>query len=98
MALTSSGYVFTWGSTRFGVLGHGERSSLLPVLCLTIPCLVEGLCEQIVVHIASGPAYCAVIVDSSPSTIRQSQQESFNNKERSDVIFMVEHDPIYANT
>ena len=39
-----------------------------------------------------------MLVDpTSPSIIRQSQQDSFNNKEHSDVIFIVENKPLYAN-
>merc|ERR1719276_463760 len=94
MALTSSGYVFTWGDTEYGKLGHGSINS---EKSLTIPCLVEGLREHNVVQITSSPYNCAVIVDSQPSTIRQSQLASFNNKEHSDVVFMVENEPIYAN-
>ena len=83
MALTSSGYVFTWG--YWGEVGHGNIK--LKRKYLTIPCLVEGLREHNVVQIASGNRHCAVIVDSKPSTIRQSQQASFNNKEQSDVVY-----------
>ena len=82
MALTSSGYVFTWGWT------YNKYN--------TIPCLVEELRDHNVVQITSD-YHCAVIVDSQPSTIRQSQQVSFNNKEHSDIVFMVANEPIYAN-
>ena len=50
-----------------------------------------------VVQITSGNNHYAVIVDSKLSTIRQSQEASFNNKEQSVVVFMVENEPIYAN-
>jgi alpha-tubulin suppressor-like RCC1 family protein len=96
MALTSSGYVFTWGwaEDESGVLGHGNVKSK----CLSIPCLVEGLREHSVVQIAGGRYHCAVLVDStSLSTIRQSQQVSFNNKQHSDVVLIVENEPLYAN-
>ena len=41
--------------------------------------------------------HAAVLADSNPSTIRQAQQDSFNNPKHSDVVFMVENEPIYAN-
>ena len=95
MALSSSGYVFTWGCAVHGQLGHGNKSKLL---YLTIPCLVEGLREHNVIQMASvDDHYEAVIVDAKPSAIRQSQQTTFNNKEHSDIVFMVENEPIYAN-
>jgi len=95
MTLTSSGYVFTWGYSEYGQLGHENKSKQK---YLTIPCLVEGLREHNVVQMTSGGGnHCAVIIDSKPSTIRQSQLASFNNKEHSDVVFMVENEPIYAN-
>ena len=78
-----------------GRLGHDSIKSKRKYL--TIPCLVEGLRDHNVVQITSGSVHCAVIVDSQPSTIRQSQLASFNNKEHSDVVFMVENEPIYAN-
>jgi RCC1 and BTB domain-containing protein len=94
MALTSSGYVFTWGKADFGRLGHGN----VKPSCFSFPCLVEGLREHNVVQITSGAVNCAVLVDpTSPSIIRQSQQASFNNKKNSDVVLMVEHQPLYAN-
>ena len=94
MALTSSGYVYTWGYAEEGQLGHGNKSKRK---CLAIPCLLERLREHNVIQIASAGGHCAVIVNSKPSTIRQSQQASFNNKEHSDVVLMVENQPIYAN-
>jgi hypothetical protein len=94
MALTSSGCVFTCGSTDDGQLGHGNVS----LECFSFPCLVEGLREHNVVHISSSYNHCAVLVDpTNPSAIRQSQQASFNNQEHSDVVFMVENQPLYAS-
>jgi alpha-tubulin suppressor-like RCC1 family protein len=91
MALTSSGFVFTWGSAQFGVLGHGNVKSFF------FPCLVEGLREHNVVQISSGYDHCAVLVDpTSHSGIRQSQQASLNNQEHSDVVFKVENEPLYG--
>jgi hypothetical protein len=82
MALTSSGYVFSWGY-NFDCF---------------IPCLVEELRDHNVVQMSCGSAHCAVLVDpTSPSLIRQSQQASFNNQELSDVVFKVEHESLYAN-
>ena len=89
MALTSSGYVFTWDYSGNGRLGHGKSK-----LWLSIPCLVEGLRDHNVVHIRSGYHHCAALVDPSPSSIRQSQQTPCNNKENSDVVFMVENEPV----
>ena len=94
MALTSGGYVFTWGYEGYDGIGHGNSK----LKWCSIPCLVEGLREHKVVQISSGYSHCAVLVDpTSPSTIRQLQQASFNNKEHSDVVFMVEDEPLYAN-
>jgi hypothetical protein len=96
MALTSSGYVFTCGRTQFGALGHGYGN--VKVKCVSVPCLVEGLREHNVVHISSSANHFAVLVDpTSPSCIRQSQQASFNNQKLSDVVLMVENQPLYAN-
>ena len=77
-----------------GQLGHRNKSKRK---YLTIPCLVEGLLEQNLVQIASRHHFCAVIVDSKPFTIRQSQQDSFNNKEQPDFVFIVVTTTIYAN-
>jgi hypothetical protein len=94
MALTSSGYVFTWGNVEAGgCLGHGKSG----LKCFSIPCLVEELREHNVVQITGGYNHCAVLVDPSPSTIRNSQQAAFNNPELSDVVLMVENESLYAN-
>ena len=95
MALTSSGYVFTWGKGRgtTSCLGHGESK----LKYITIPRLVEGLREHNVVQISSLCEHCGVLVDSSPSAIRQLQEVSFNNKEHSDVVIMVENEALYGN-
>jgi RCC1 and BTB domain-containing protein len=94
MALTSSGYVFTWGNVKRAVLGHGN----INLKCFSVPCLVEGLREHNAVHISSGSFHCAVLVDPiSPSSIRQSQQASINNQEDYDVKLMVENQPLYAH-
>jgi hypothetical protein len=94
MALTSSGCVFTCGRVKHGRLGHGNVN----LKCFSFPCLVEGLREHNVVQISSRSVHCAVLVDpTSPSIIRQSQQHSFNNQELSDVVFMIENQPLYAN-
>jgi hypothetical protein len=95
IALTSSGYVLTWGYAHNGRLGHGD---MMEPKFLSIPCLVEGLREHNVVQISSGYFHCAVLVDPArPSVIRDSQQASFNNKQHSDVVFKVENQFLYAN-
>ena len=93
MVLTSSGYVFTWGS---GVqrLGHGN---IKLEECSSIPCLDEGLREHNAFQISSGYYHCTVLVDPSPSIIRQSQEANFKKKQHSDVVFMIENEHVYAN-
>ena len=63
MALTSSGYVFTWGSTEYGQLGHGNKSKRK---YLTTPCLVEGFRDHNVIQIIAGFDHCALIVELLP--------------------------------
>ena len=95
MALTSSGCVFTWGYQR--IVDRGELGS--EEISFSLPCLVEELRGQNVVQITTSPTFNAAIVDPiRPSIIFQSQQISFNNKQHSDVVFMLEGEPIYANT
>ena len=93
-ALTASGYVFTWGSDLYGILGHGNLSK---ADFLTVPSLVDGLCDYKVVQIDGGPYHCAVLANLSSCPIRQSQRDSFNKKEHSNVVFMVENESYYAN-
>jgi alpha-tubulin suppressor-like RCC1 family protein len=94
MALTSSGYVFIWGGAAYGELGHGNGK----LKCFSFPCLVEGLREHNVVRIANVSRHYAVLVNpTSPFSIRQSQQASFNNEELSDVVLMVKNQPLYAH-
>ena len=98
MALTSSGYLFTWGYGENGQLGHDNSNEVLE--CISIPCLAEGLREDNVIQITKrGYQHFTVLVDPNPSIIRQSQRDSFfnNTKQHSDVVFMVENEPIYAN-
>jgi hypothetical protein len=94
MALTSSGYVFTWGKTEDGVLGHGNVN----LECFSFPYLVVGLREHNVVQISSSYSHCAVLVDSTnPSDSRQLQQASVNNQSDYDIKFVVENQSLYAN-
>jgi alpha-tubulin suppressor-like RCC1 family protein len=96
MALTSSGYVFTWGNATTGALGHGN----VKLKHFSFPCVVEGLREHNVVQISSCANHCAVLVDpTGPSSIRQSQQAlSINNQEHSDVVFMIGNQPLKVLT
>ena len=77
-------------SSNHCCLGHGKSK----LKYFTIPCLVEGLFEHNVVQILSYHEHCAVLVDPSHSSIRQSQEVSFNNKQLSDVVIMVENEPL----
>ena len=81
MALTLTGYLYTWGfglhaKTCFrgatsGQLGHGETSNFL-----TLPCLVENLREHNIIQIATKYDSCAVIVDDSrPNALRRKHQD-----------------------
>jgi hypothetical protein len=95
MALTSSGYVFTWGQDNTNNRLWQINSQFM---WFSIPCLVEGLRDHNVVQISTYRDHCAVLVDpKKPSPIRQAQQASFNNQQHSDVVIMVENEPLYAN-
>ena len=95
MALTSSGYVFTWGYNSSSQLGHYSTTKMF----YSFPCLVDGLREHNVVQISCGSYYCIVMVDLSFSTHRQSQLAFFNYEEHhSDVVLMVENQPFYAKS
>lgn len=91
MALSTSGYVYMWGT----LISH-KRSSQENIL---LPRLVESLRIHNVVEIVCSPTDpCAVVVDPSPSPIRQAQTLQFDNKEHSDLTFVLENEvPIYAN-
>ena len=96
MALTVTGYLYTWGSDTHGKyegnLGHGTACMIL-----TIPCLVEALREHNVVQISAGYFHCAAMVSPHPNTIRTSQQEVLVKKEDSNFVFMVRNEPICAH-
>jgi hypothetical protein len=90
VALTTSGYVYTWGREFHGSLGQGLRSEK----SLTIPCLIEDLREHNVVKIGC----CAAIVDPTPSSVRDSQSLAFSEREKnSDITFIIEKQHIHAN-
>ena len=79
VALSTSGYVYTWG------------------FCGRSPRLVEELREDNVVQISCSSMHYAVLVDPSPCPIREAQKAQFNNKDHSDVTFMVDNQPIYGS-
>lgn len=83
LALTSSGYIYRWDST-------------------SRPSLLHELIDYNVVDVVTRDAWpskeFAVLTDSAPSITRAKLdlRASLNKKEQSDVIFMVENQPIYA--
>lgn len=91
LALISSGYVFSWGKGDNGQLGHGRHHKTL-----SIPCVVEGLREHNALKIATSSDHCAVVIDPKPSPVTEFNRNLLNNKQLSDVVFMVENQPIYA--
>jgi hypothetical protein len=92
MALTASGYVYTWGKGWLGLLGHRSGANL------TIPCLVEDLRRQNVVQISTYWEHCAALIDPNPSEIRLKQQALINDREHCDVKIKVENEVVcYAN-
>ena len=88
---TSAGYMlYTWGiiiSMRYASSQNVLLSRFVKGLRVHNFVQISCCCHE----------HCAVLVDPSPSSIRQSQQAQFNNKEHSDVTFMVENIPIYGN-
>ncbi|KAI8052143.1 regulator of chromosome condensation 1/beta-lactamase-inhibitor protein II [Syncephalis plumigaleata] len=57
LALTKNGDLYSWGSNRFGQLGHGDTQDRCE------PCLVESLHGIKVVEIACGTFHSAVITE-----------------------------------
>lgn len=99
LALTSSGIVYLWGHN------DAPDSWRLPWgFNFLVPCPLESLLAHNVIQISIN-CYdqCVVLVDPSPSPIREAQHLHFNNEEHFDVIFIVGEDndkeiePIYGN-
>ena len=88
IALSTGGCVYTWGKAN----ADFKRSNDV----ILLPHLVHELLGYNVVQISTS-RFTVLLVDPSPSPERSCQQEQFNNKDHSDVIFMMEHQPIYAN-
>ena len=94
MALSRSGYVYRWGYTGWRcVRPKNVHNSIL------VPSLVHKLRQHNAVQLSACENwdYFALLVDPSPSPIRQAQQSQFNSKDHSDVTFIVENQPIYGN-
>jgi hypothetical protein len=91
-ALTSSGYVYTWrGDGRFK--DTSTRAST--------PCLSEKLRDYNVVQIGISKGYDpyhVAVIDPTPSASRAEldKRELLNNEQYSDIVFMVEGQPIHA--
>ena len=83
VASSSTGYLYRWGHDK-----NDAVSDPYPTW------VIEELREHNVVQTSCYHHYSAMIVDPSPSPIRQAQEAQFNNKEHSDVVFMVENQPI----
>ena len=95
MALTSSGYVFTWGDNgQNGKLGLSHKS----LDSLSFPHVVEGLLEHEASEISSFGDHSMVLVTSNPCPFHRSRRELLDKEEYSNVVFMIDKDPIYANT
>jgi alpha-tubulin suppressor-like RCC1 family protein len=86
VALTFTGYVYI-----LRIDGSGEEEPL------SVPLLVKRLSAHNVVQIATYSEHCAALVNPNPSVFRQHQRAQLNNKKHSDVAFIVENQPIYAN-
>ena len=92
IALTKSGYVYAWGNLMNDLLDPSSRKRYM-----LLPCIVKGLQEHNVIDISCFYRHYAVMVDPSPSAIRQAQRLKLNNKQHSDVTFMVQEKPIYGS-
>lgn len=89
VALTFTGYVYI-----LRIDGSGDEEEEEP---LSVPLLVNRLSAHNVVQIATYSEHCAALVNPNPSLFRQHQRAQLNNKKYSDVAFIVENQPIYAN-
>ena len=82
-------YVHAWGDLPFR--RDRERFHLMPRI-------VDRFFEHNIIQIAcDAMCHCVVFVDASPSSLREAQQVQFNNKDHSDVTFMVNNQRIYGS-
>ncbi len=65
-AVSSSGRLYTWGSSTYGKLGHGSTTGRNQ----SIPLLVEDLKDKYVLQVACGAAHCIALTHSeaAPTT------------------------------
>ena len=108
MALTSDGYVYTWGNSDHGKLGHGSGT------IVSVPQLVEKLKPYRVVKVASYNEHTATLVEpplndpvggvaggvnSVPVTATYTSQIRglVNDEEFADVTFLIENEPVHAH-
>ena len=93
LALRTSGYVYAWGDMDY--LLRRENVLVSPNPKVLVPSIVHKLSRYNVVQLSSYSAttelidplstYCAIIVDPSPSPIREAQRSQLYNKDHSDV-------------
>ena len=91
MALSRSGCVYICGD-----LHPLFTEVLLPRIILVYPLRDRYAMTRNVIEISCTGTQCAVLVDPSPSPVLQAQKTHFNRKERSDVTFIVENQPLYG--
>lgn len=95
LALTASGFVFNWGGVNGTMESYVDLMDDYDYDSL-VPRLNDYLCSHNVVEINSYFGKWAVLIDPSASETRVLQRLEFNNKDHSDVTFIVENQPIYA--
>ena len=106
VALTSTGRVYTWGNGDHGKLGHGSGRKV------SVPNIVEKLKDHRVIRVASYNEHTAALVEpfdhsnglgggvnAVPVTTTYSSQMRalVNDDEFSDVVFLVEDQPVHAH-